>query len=180
MRAQRRHREAPSWQQGAGTTGEQPARQHSCLPVHLLALPCRLEAGEGAGTAAAERETNRINPQENRVFLIALKLNTCTPWRAISSPIFHPSPRILHFTFPTRSAILGKLHGLNLSCSAKHNRLVEVTATTEMPAPPCHRQSCRNGSSDPHEQHALFQSKAIPSCPRTICPLAVNFIGAAQ
>lgn len=135
MRAQRRHREAPIWQRGAGTTGEQPARQHSCLPVHLLALPCRLEAGEGAGTAAAERETNRINPQENRFFLIALKLNTCTPWRAISSPIFHPSPRILHFTFPTRSAILGKLQGLNLSCSAKHNRLVEVTATTEMPAP---------------------------------------------
>lgn len=135
MRAQRRHREAPSWQRGAGTTGEQPARQHSCLPVHLLALPCRLEAGEGAGNAAAEREANRRNPQENRVFLIALKLNTCTPWRAISSPIFHPSPRILHFTFPTRSAILGKLHGLNLSCSAKHNRLVEVTATTECQHP---------------------------------------------
>lgn len=179
MRAQRRHREAPSWQRGAGTTGEQPARQHSCLPVHLLALPCRLEAGEGAGNAAAEREANRRNPQENRVFLIALKLNT-HPMESHLQPYLPSFPSYITFHIPYPICYSWKTPRSESELFSKTRQTCWSYSYHRDASTPCHRQSCRKGSSDPHEQHALFQSKAIPSRPCTICPSAVNFIGAAQ
>lgn len=180
MRAQRRHREAPSWQWGAGTTGEQSAR-----PAHLSpsspAGPSLLARGRRGSWDCCSRKGDE--PQKStgkQVFSYCFEIKHMHPMESHLQPYLPSFPSYTTFHIPYPICYSWKTPRSESELFSKTQQTCRSYSYHRDASTPCHRQSCRNGSSDPHEQHALFQSKAIPSCPRTIRPLAVNFIGAAQ